>query len=114
MKTPRALPAPLDLMHHRPAALAVARFLPNGNNGKPMDNTSGQRMAKRLNLRLSTLSIGNLVPSPAIVPLAIREWCQSPPAPPLCLDDLPVGPDEATVPGDDVQGVYGLLAEVAS
>ena len=40
----------LDAMHHRPAALAVCRFVREFNDGKRMSDAQSQRLAKAFNL----------------------------------------------------------------
>ena len=102
----------LDLMHHRPAAQAVARILSTGADGKPLDDAAGQRLAKRFNLRLSTENLDALSPNPPIDHVAVREWLRQRPDPTLFLDDLPVGPDEDPVPPAAVEPVLNLLEEL--
>ena len=105
----------LDLMHHRPAALAVARFLSTGNDGKALDNEAGKKLAKRINLTLSTVNLDALAPNPPVDHVAVRDWCREANSfdPALHTDSLPDGPDEEPVPDEAVEPVLDLLKAAA-
>jgi hypothetical protein len=105
---------PLDAMHHRPAALAVCRFVREFNDGKRMSNAQSKRLAKAFNLRLATLSLDAISANPAIDAVAIKDWCSEPIDETTFMDDLPVGPDEDPVPENDIEAVIEVLRTLAS
>lgn len=100
-------------MHHRPAALAVAQFLSTGNGGKPLDNEAGKRLAKRVNLTLSTVNLDALAPNLPVDHVAVREWCRESFDPTLYVEELPEGPDEEQIPEESVEAVRSLLVAAA-
>ncbi len=99
----------LDAMHHRPAALAVCRFVREFNDGKRMTDAQSERLAKAFNLRLATLSLDAISANPAEDAVAIKDWCAELIDETKFMDDLPIGPDEDPVPEREIDAVIEIL-----
>jgi hypothetical protein len=84
----------LDMMHHRPAALAIIDFLEQFNDGKGATDSQGSRMARALNAALRTLALDAVVMNPEPDTEAFLEWLNEPIDETKMMDDLPKGPDE--------------------
>jgi hypothetical protein len=84
----------LDMMHHRPAALAIVDFLEQFNDGKGATDSQGSRMARALNAALRTLALDAVADNPAPDAEAFREWLSEPIDETKMMDDLPKGPEE--------------------
>lgn len=104
----------LDAIHHRPAAIAAARFLRRFNNGKWATSEQSRRLAKAFNLYLITRSLDALATCPPVDIEVVREWCGERFDHTLWQDDLPEGPDEEPIPEEDIRRVYQLLEKVAA
>jgi hypothetical protein len=104
---------PLDAMHHRAAAIAVCRFAREFSSGKGITDSQSQRLAKAFNLRLATLALDALVPTPAVDVYAILEWAREPIDESKYLADMPEGPDEEPVSERDIQVVHHVLESLA-
>jgi hypothetical protein len=104
----------LDAMHHRATALAVCRFSREFNDRKGLTDSQSQRLAKAFNLRLTTLALDTLVPTPPVDVYSIEEWRKQSIDESKYLTDLPEGPDEAPVSDEDVDAVLDVLASLAS
>lgn len=104
---------PLDVMHHRPAALAVCRFSRAFNNEQGLTNAQHERLAKALNLRLTTLVLDVLAPNPPIDTHAIGEWCREPIDETKYMNEVPIGPDEELVSEDSIAAVTAMLQTLA-
>jgi hypothetical protein len=85
----------LDVMHHRPAALAIVDFLDQFNDGKGATDSQGARMARALNAALRTLTLDAVAENPEPDAEAFREWLREPIDQTKMMDELPPGPDEA-------------------
>jgi hypothetical protein len=84
----------LDVMHHRPAALAIVDFLDQFNEGKGATDSQGARMARALNAALRTLALDQVADNPEPDAEAFREWIKEPIDATKMWEDLPKGPDE--------------------
>ena len=84
----------LDLMHHRPAALAIVDFLDQFNDGKGATDSQGPRMARALNAALRTLTLDAVAENPDLDAEAFREWINEAIDETKMMDALPKGPDE--------------------
>jgi hypothetical protein len=84
----------LDMMHHRPAALAIVDFLEQFNDGKGATDSQGTRMARALNAALRTLALDAVAANPAPDVEAFREWINERIDPTKMMDELPRGPEE--------------------
>ncbi|MGO9463935.1 MAG: DUF6339 family protein [Isosphaeraceae bacterium] len=104
---------PLDAMHHRPAALAVCRFVREFNDGKRMSNAQSKRLAKAFNLRLATLPLETISANPVVDTVAIKDWCAERIDETKFMDDLPIGPDEDPVPEGEIAAVIEVLSTLA-
>jgi Family of unknown function (DUF6339) len=104
---------PLDAMHHRPAALAVCRFVREFNDGKRMSNAQSNRLAKAFNLRLATLPLETISANPVSDTVAIMDWCAERIDETKFMDDLPIGPDEDPVPEGEIDAVVEVLSTLA-
>ncbi|MBI3319516.1 MAG: hypothetical protein HYZ89_02885 [Candidatus Omnitrophica bacterium] len=103
----------LDLLHHRPAALAIVRFLKRFNDGKGATDQQSQVFAKAVNLVLTTQSLDALCDNPPVDVEATREWCAEPIDETKMMDALPVGPDEEPVPEESIARVESVLMRLA-
>jgi hypothetical protein len=102
----------LDAMHHRPAALAVVQFLEEFG-GKGATDAQGEAIAKAFNLALGTLSLDSICENPPVDAEAVREWCSEPVDETKMIEEMPVGPDEARVPGETILRVKEVLRRLA-
>jgi hypothetical protein len=84
----------LDVMHQRPAALAIVDFLEQFNDGKGVTDSQGSRMARALNAALRTLALDAVADNPESDAEAIREWISEPIDETKMMDELPNGPEE--------------------
>ena len=84
----------LDMMHHRPAALALVDFLEQFNDGKGATDSQGTRMARALNAALRTLALDAVAKNPAPDVEAFREWINERIDATKMMDELPKGPEE--------------------
>jgi hypothetical protein len=84
----------LDMMHHRPAALAIVDFLEQFNDGKGATDSQGSRMARALNAALRTLALDAVADNPEPDSEAFREWMSEPVDETKMMDVLPKGPEE--------------------
>jgi hypothetical protein len=91
----------LDVMHHRPAALAIVDLLTDFNSGKGMTDSQGPRMARALNAALRTLTLDVIADNPEPDAEAFREWLREPIDETKMMDDLPKGPDEKDAISDE-------------
>jgi hypothetical protein len=66
----------LDMMHHRPAALALIDFLEQFNDGKGATDSQGSRMARALNAALRTLTLDAVAPNPEPDAVAFGDWIE--------------------------------------
>lgn len=104
---------PLDVMHHRAAALAVCRFAREFNDGKGITDSQSQRLAKALNLRLTTLALDAIVPTSAVDVYAIEEWRAKRIDESKYLTELPEGPDEEPVSPEQINAIIDVLVLLA-
>jgi hypothetical protein len=84
----------LDVMHHRPAALAIIDFLEQFNDGKGATDSQGSRIARALNAALRTLALDTVANNPEPDAEAFREWIIEPIDETKMMDQLPKGPEE--------------------
>jgi hypothetical protein len=84
----------LDMMHHRPAALAIVDFLEQCNDGKGATDSQGSRMARALNAALRTVALDAVAANPEVDAEAVREWISEPIDETKMMDELPKGPEE--------------------
>jgi hypothetical protein len=84
----------LDVMHHRPAALALIDFLDQFNEGKGATDSQGARMARALNAALRTLTLDAVAENPEPDGEAFHEWVREPIDETKMMDELPRGPEE--------------------
>jgi hypothetical protein len=98
----------LDMMHHRPAALAVIDFLEQFNDGKGATDSQGTRMARAVNAALRTLALDAVASNPEPDAEAFREWINEPVDETKMMDDLPKAPEEKETISDEA------IAEVRS
>jgi len=91
----------LDMMHHRPAALAIVDFLEQFNDGKGATDAQGSRIARALNAALRTMALDAVAANPAPDAEAFREWIKMGIDATKMMDKLPKGPDEKESIGDD-------------
>ena len=102
----------LNVLHHRPAALASVDFLATfGVNGAT--SAQGQIMAKAVNLALRTVCLDSLAASPPTDAEAVREWIAEKIDETTMMNELPKGPDEAPVSDADIAAVRNLLDDLA-
>ena len=91
----------LDMMHHRPAALAIIDFLEQFNDGKGATDSQGSRMARALNAALRTLTLDAVAANPEPDAEAFREWIMAPIDETKMMDELPKGPEEKETVSDE-------------
>jgi hypothetical protein len=91
----------LDMMHHRPAALAIIDFLEQFNDGKGTTDSQGSRMARALNAALRTLALDAVADNPEPDAEAFREWMIEPIDATKMMDELPKGPEEKETISDE-------------
>jgi hypothetical protein len=91
----------LDMMHHRPAALAIIDFLEQFNEGKGATDSQGSRMARALNSALRTLALDAVADNPEPDAEAFREWLSEPVDETKMMDELPKGPEEKETISDE-------------
>ncbi len=104
----------LNFLHHKAGAVAAARFLKEFG-GKGASNDEALAMGKALNLALRTLSLDAIASSPPPDSEAIRDWiAERVDETTMMGDELPEGPDEASVPEADLAAVGRLLDQVAA
>jgi len=103
----------LDVMHHRTAALAVCRFAREFNDGKGITDSQSQRLAKALNLRLTTLALDAIVPTLAVDVYAIEEWRARRIDESKYLTKLPEGPDEEPIATENINTIFDVLTALA-
>jgi hypothetical protein len=102
----------LDLLHHRPAALAIVGFC-ESFGGKKITDYQGQVMSKALNLTLRTINLDSLWQDIGTDAEAIREWLNTAPDPTKMMAELPVGPDDAPVTEKAIGAVREVLERLA-
>lgn len=102
----------LILIHHRTAALAVVDFL-RDFQGKGATDTQGQAMAKAANIALRTVCLDSLAESPAPDGESVREWINQKIDVTTMLEEMPVGPDEATIADEDIAVVRKFFDDLA-
>lgn len=103
----------ITLSHHRPCILAVIDLFKH-YQGRGLNDTQGQVMAKAVNIVLRTVCLDALAVNPPTDAEATREWVRGKVDPTLLLrDELPVGPDELPVPDKDIAAVRKLLDDLA-
>jgi hypothetical protein len=91
----------LDMMHHRPAALAIVDFLEQFDDGKGVTDSQGARMARALNAALRTLALDAVADNPEPDAEAFREWFKEPIDETKMMDELPKGPEEKETISDE-------------
>ena len=99
-------------MHHRAAAQAAIGFLRDFQSGN-VTTTQSESLAKAVNLTLRTVCLDALAASPPTDAEAIREWINQKIDVTVMIDELPLGPDEATVSENDIAVVRKLLDDLA-
>lgn len=103
----------LNCIHHKVGAVAAVRFLSTFGEGG-VNNEQALEMARALNLALRTISLDALAGSPAVDAVAVRDWIREKfDVTTMLGDELPVGPDEAGVPEQDVEAVCRFLGDLA-
>lgn len=103
----------LDVMHHRPAAIAVCRFNESFNDGKGLTNAQSERLSQAFNLRVTTLALDALAHNPEDDMIAIQDWCGESVDETKYVDQLPQGPDEEAIPEASIQAVFAMLETLA-
>lgn len=103
---------PLNLMHHKPAALAAVDFLRLFQT-KGTTTAQAEQMAKSVNVALRTLCLDALTANPATDGQAVRDWIKERIDETTMMDELPKGPDEAPVPEADIAAVRKFLDDLA-
>jgi hypothetical protein len=91
----------LDVMHHRPAALAIIDFLDQYNDGKGATDSQGARMARALNAALRTLTLDAVADNPEPDTVAFQEWIRESIDETKMMDELPKGPEEKETISDE-------------
>jgi hypothetical protein len=103
----------LDVMHHRPASLAIVDFMEQFD-GKGTTDAQAERLAKALNAALRTLSLDALVSNPEPDAEALREWMAERIDETKMMDALPRGPDDKEAVSDEaIADVRNQLEELA-
>ena len=100
----------IKVSHHRPCTLAVVDFL----NSLQSVDTQGQTMAKAVNALLRTVSLDLLVPNPPTDAEAIRAWLTGKVDVTRMVNELPIGPDEAPIPDEDIATIRKFLDNLAA
>lgn len=91
----------LDMIHHRPAALAIVDFLEQFNDGKGATDAQGTGMARALNAALRMLALDSVSQNPAPDLEAFREWFYERIDATKMKHALPKGPEEKEMIDDD-------------
>ena len=97
----------LDAIHHRPFAIAVAKYLRDAN----VTGDRRSQLAKAVNLRLAATSLDALCGKEAGDSEVVRRWCREP----IVVSDLvhaPLGPPEPKVAGGAITRVTYFLTKV--
>jgi hypothetical protein len=103
----------LDVMHHRPAALAIVDFIEQFG-GRGLTDSQAAPMARALNAALRTLALDALVRNPEPDVEAFREWIDQPIDETKMMDELPKGPDEKDLVSEEaIAEVRKQLDELA-
>lgn len=102
----------LNLIHNRAAAIAAVEFLSTfGEMGA--SNPQTHKLAGAANVALRTVCLDDFAQNPSPDAEAIREWLTEKIDETTMIDELPKGPDEASVPETDIAVVRKFLADLA-
>lgn len=100
----------MDLVDHRPTALALTRILERGVAGTGREING---LMAAINTAGATLVYDALAEDAVRDPRALRRWiAEAESAPPVPRHDLPVGPDEETVPEESVTVLTDYLTKL--
>jgi hypothetical protein len=103
----------MDVAHHRPTALgAVAVLFPDGE--RPRTGRAANALAKAVNAAATTLQLDAIVLDGGPDEAAAKAWIESARDVDALtiLDELPSGPDDPPVAGDDTDRMADLLSSL--
>ncbi len=106
--------ARLDLFHHRAASVAAATLMSTFNDGEMATSDQIRQLVRGFNMVLTTTMLDAVAPSPAPDFEAIQEWIADVPDETKCLDELPIGPQEAPIPDASIEAVIKLMKHTAT